>query len=282
MKTKTCILLIQFALCHFATAGAAQTNLLVNGGFETPTVSRFTTFIAPSSFLGWTVASGGVDIVADSFYATASGIQSLDLNSVVSGSIVQNVTTTPRQVYRVSFAFAANPLPDSPSFPSPVIKQMEVRWDGIVLGALAHNSTGHTATDVGWHDYTLSVVGTGANTLSFASLTPGSAGPALDNVRIVAVPEPSACLWLTAALCAVAALARTRFTTVFQHGLGAAETHLPARPNTRPPHCAYYCTEETTLCGDRFVKGWLRTSAKIALILWYASCSINPRAISDL
>ena len=207
MKTKTCILLLQLSLYQFATE-AAQTNLVINGGFETPAVSRFTTFVAPSSFLGWTVASGGADIVDNSFYVPASGIQSLDLNSVVSGSIYQDVTTTPRQAYLVSFAFAANPLPDSPSFPSPAIKQMEVRWDGIVLGALSQNSTGHTATDVGWHDYTFNAVGTGADRLAFVSLTPGSAGPALDEIWIVAIPEPSACLLLMAALCAAPGFAR--------------------------------------------------------------------------
>jgi hypothetical protein len=52
-------------------------------------------------------------------------------------------------------------------------------------------STGQTATDVVWHEYDFIVVGSGADTLSFISLTTGSAGPSLDSVRMVAIPEPS-------------------------------------------------------------------------------------------
>jgi len=111
MKTRTRILLLHVTLCNFAITGMVSADLIANGGFESPAVPGYTALSAPSSFSGWTVLSGGVDIVASDFYSAASGNQSLDLNTIVSGSISQDLTTTPGQAYLLSFAFAANPLP---------------------------------------------------------------------------------------------------------------------------------------------------------------------------
>ncbi len=191
MKPQTHILLLHATLCYFAITGTVCAELIVNGGFESPSVPGYLAYSAPSSFSGWTVLSGGVDIVANNFYSPASGIQSLDLNTIVSGSISQDVTTTPGQVYQLSFAFAANPLPDNPSWPAPAIKVMQAHWNTSLLGTFSQDSTGRTATDVGWILHIYTVVGTGTDTLSFASLTDGSAGPALDDVRLEPVPEPS-------------------------------------------------------------------------------------------
>jgi choice-of-anchor C domain-containing protein len=179
------------ASCCYPTTATGLTDVIVNGGFESPAASGFATFIAPGSFLGWTVASGGVDIVASNFYAPASGVQSLDLNSVTSGSVFQNITTTVGQPYLLSFSLAANPLPDNPAFASPAIKQVDVLWNGAVLGTFTPDATGRTATNVGWQQHAFAVIGVGRNRVTFTSLTGGSAGPAIDNVSLTAVPEPS-------------------------------------------------------------------------------------------
>jgi hypothetical protein len=173
----------------------AATNLVVNGGFETPRISGFFTYTAPSGFTGWTVAGGGVDLTAANFYSPATGIQSLDLNSVVSGRIYQDLLTVPGQRYLLTFSLAANPLPDNPAFPSPSVKRLEARWDAQVLGRYSHDATGRTASNVGWHDITALVTGTGSDRLTFLSITPGSAGPAIDNVFLIPVPEPTT-VWL--------------------------------------------------------------------------------------
>src|SRR5688572_9036953 len=178
MKAPTWTLVLCLAPCGFATKAAALTNMAINGDFEAPLAPGFVTFTAPSNFLGWTVASGGVDIVASNFYAPASGLQSLDLNSVTSGSVFQNVATSPGQAYQLLFSLAANPLPDNPAFPSPAIKKMEVRWNATVLESFSPDATGRTASNVGWQDYGFYVVGTGGDRLTLTSLTPGSAGPA--------------------------------------------------------------------------------------------------------
>jgi hypothetical protein len=192
MKPYVWTLMICLAPCGFANTAAALTNVAINGDFESPSVSGFATFAAPSNFLGWTVASGSVDIVASNFYAPASGLQSLDLNSVASGSVFQDVATSPGQAYQLTFSYAANPLPDNPAFPAPAVKEMEARWNATVLGVLLHDSTGRTASNVGWQEYAFTVIGTRRDRLTFTSLTAGSAGPAIDNVRLSAVPEPPA------------------------------------------------------------------------------------------
>lgn len=202
MKASLRILLFLLALGGFTTPASALTNVLVNGGFESPAVSGYKTVNSPSSFSGWTVATGGVDIVAHNFYAPASGLQSLDLNSVASGSVFQNVATIPGHSYLLTFAFAANPLPDDPSFPAPAVKRMEARWGTTLLGTFMHDVTGRTGSNVGWHDFAFGVVGTGADRLTFTSLTGGSAGPAIDSVSVAEVPEPPAVLLLALAVIA--------------------------------------------------------------------------------
>jgi len=169
---------------------AAAPNLIVNGGFEVPVAQAFLTIVAPSSFPGWTVSTGGVDVSAASFYASASGAQSLDLNSIVSGSVSQDIATTAGVTYVLTFSFAANPLAGNPCCPAPATKRMEVRWGTTVVGTLDHDTTGRSATTVGWRKISFKVVGSGADKLSFVSLTPGSAGPTIDDVRLVAEQTP--------------------------------------------------------------------------------------------
>ena len=161
-------------------------NLIVNGGFESPPISfSFLTFTAPATFPGWAVTSGQVDIVHRTFYASASGSQSLDLNAYRSGAVSQAVATKPGAVHTLTFAFAANTFL---SFDSPRVRRMEVRWGSTVIATLEFDTAGFTASNVGWRQYTFNVVGSGSDTISFRSLTEGNAGPAIDDVSLVEGP----------------------------------------------------------------------------------------------
>ena len=175
--------------CSVAHAG---TNLVINGGFEQPPVplASYVSFPAPTSFLGWTVWSGSVDVVGTNFYANASGLQSLDLNTYVSGGVYQDITNSPGEQYRLRFAFGANTAGIGDASSGPALKRMEVRWGTNTLVVLEHDVTGRSRTSVGWREFTFSVPGTGLDRLSFLSLTPGSAGPALDNVSLTLASEP--------------------------------------------------------------------------------------------
>jgi hypothetical protein len=54
-----------------------------------------------------------------------------------------------------------------------------------------HDTTGRSARDVGWREYRFVVRGTGSDRHSFVSVTPGSAGPGIDDVRLVLTAEPA-------------------------------------------------------------------------------------------
>lgn len=171
-------------LCLGNLSGNAQTNLIVNGGFETPTVSLsgWLSYQEPSGFKGWSVESGGVDLVGTNFFASASGLQSLDLNAGDAGKVYQDVITVPGEKYRLRFAFAANP--DMIVCGGPAVRSMEVRWNSILLATPAQDVRGHSPTDLGWREFSFIVTGGGTDRLSFKSLTPGCAGPAVDDVSL--------------------------------------------------------------------------------------------------
>jgi choice-of-anchor C domain-containing protein len=174
------------ALLALSSRRAGTTELVVNGGFERPTAppAGYATYNAGNGFSGWTVATGDVDVVNTNYYASATGVQSLDLNGYGRGEIFQDVTTIPGQGYRLSFALAANPVPRAGS--GLPIKQVEVKWGTNVIATLSHDITGYTAENVGWRQFTFVVTGSGSDRLSFASLTDGNAGPAIDDVSVTA------------------------------------------------------------------------------------------------
>jgi choice-of-anchor C domain-containing protein len=175
------VVLIFFAL---SSLQAGTTELVVNGGFEKPLAPPvgYETYNAGSAFWGWSVASGDVDIVNTNYYASATGVQSLDLNGYGRGEVFQDVTTISGKSYRLSFALAANPVPRAGS--GLPIKQVEVKWGTNVIATLSHDITGYTAENVGWRQFTFVVTGSGSDRLSFRSLTDGNAGSAIDDVSV--------------------------------------------------------------------------------------------------
>ena len=74
---------------------------------------------------------------------------------------------------------------DDPCCPAPAVKRVEVRWAGTLLGTIEHDTTGRSARDVGWREHRFTVKGSGSDRLAFTSVTPGSAGPGIDDVRVV-------------------------------------------------------------------------------------------------
>lgn len=171
-------------LCIVPIAGKAATNLIVNGGFESPRVplSGFDSFYAPNSFGGWTVWTGVVDLVDTNRFGSASGLQSLDLNGDVIGGVYQDVATLAGESCRLRFAFAANPVATGCEGES--VRRMEVRWGSNLLATVEHDVTVHSPTQVGWREFSFIVTATGQDRVSFLSLTPGCAGAAIDEVSL--------------------------------------------------------------------------------------------------
>jgi hypothetical protein len=92
----------------------------------------------------------------------------------------------------VTFDLAGNPTGD--------VKNLQVSAAGID-SLYSFNTAGHSTAAMGWVAQTFIFVATAATeTLTFLSLTPGSGGPALDNVTIAATPIPGAILLFGSAL----------------------------------------------------------------------------------
>jgi choice-of-anchor C domain-containing protein len=180
-----------FAVLLAAVPVAAQ-NIVTNGSFETPTAppGSFITFGAGATFGGWTVGIGSIDLVG-TYWQAADGQQSVDLNGITTGSIFQDLVTTPGSLYTLSFAMAGN------MDGGPVIKSMDVFWGALSLGTFLFDTTGRSAGAMGWQIFILpDLEATNAATrLTFRSNDGGAFGPAVDDVRVVpqaqVVPEPA-------------------------------------------------------------------------------------------
>jgi choice-of-anchor C domain-containing protein len=165
-----------------------QPNLVVNGSFEEPVVSSgdIAIYYAGSSFSGWTVQEGSIDLIGYLFWQADDGVQSVDLTGNCStGAIYQDLTTIPLQAYSLSFALAGNPGGD------PAVKEMEVYWGTQLVDTLTFDVTGRTYTSMGWGQHQYSVVASTTTTrLLFRSLTGGCQGPALDSVSVIEAEPP--------------------------------------------------------------------------------------------
>jgi choice-of-anchor C domain-containing protein len=178
--------------------GGAQALTFTNGSFETGTdPGSFLTLNSGNSsdIPGWTVSSGSIDYIG-SYWTSADGKRSLDLNGLVPGGVSQTISgLTPNAFYKVSFDLAGNPAG------GPALKTL-----GVVVGIgsavpFAFNAASTNLTNMGWtlESFTFQALST-SELLTFTSTTtansgngtfPTAFGPALDNVSVSATPLPS-------------------------------------------------------------------------------------------
>ncbi|GBD54571.1 hypothetical protein BGM30_36640 [Microcystis aeruginosa NIES-298] len=172
--------------------------MIQNGSFETATVNPGASFIGlgagSTAITGWTVSQGSIDYIG-TLWQASNGSRSLDLSGENAGGIQQTFNTTVGKTYRVTFDLAGN------TFTSPTIKDMRVSAGGSSAD-FSFDTTGKSNSNMGWlsksWDFTANSTTT---TLEFISLTNSFAGPALDNVSVIAlsppsIPEPSSVLGL--------------------------------------------------------------------------------------
>ena len=190
MKTKchksrfvhsACILILLIANVEVL----AQGNLVLNGSFEDRGNGL------PPPF--WT---GNFGLWLGPIWGAADGRNHADI-SHPSLFAAQTLNTVPGQLYRVSFAVSGNP-----SFPGVSIVQMS--WGGMVAG----NTTWVSPNN--WTYGNFDLVATSSSTVLQFQRNPAStsAGSFFDDVRVVAVPEPSALALL--ALCIPVLLAKRK------------------------------------------------------------------------
>ncbi|HYF66323.1 MAG TPA: DUF642 domain-containing protein [Herpetosiphonaceae bacterium] len=158
-------------------------NIVQNGGFEAPALATYRTYTAPTTFSGWTVSAGSVDL--ETIWLDFEGSQSLDLAGVSPGTIYQDLCTMPGIQYKLSFALAGNPNE------LPTTKVMDVWWNDGKVASPTFSTVGRTTTSMGWTQYEFTVQATGSLTrLLFRDAYVGMtrSGPALDAVSVQALP----------------------------------------------------------------------------------------------
>ena len=158
-------------------AQAQGPNLVRDGSFELPDVpGPWETFYAPTTMGPWTVESGSIDLVDETYWLPAHLQQSIDLNGLTAGAIYQDVATVPGTTYSLSFAVAS-----APDFPS---ARQVVQ---VTFGDQSH--VFKVPADSAWRLGRFAVTATETSTrLKFQSLgggNGGNAGPALDRVLVV-------------------------------------------------------------------------------------------------
>jgi hypothetical protein len=212
MKLNRLIILLPIYLITAAPLGAG----IINGSFETPvTVPGGTTFFStspPVTGFGWVVASGSIDLL-QTYWQTADGIQSVDLDGESQGAIYQDFTFDSSGSWAIRFAMSANP--DFSGDKSVRVDFGPASGSLTTLGTYTLSSNGRTLNNMQWVTTTTPTITAQAGVtyrLEFTSLTPGAYGPALDNVQLVTVPEPGSVslLALASLLVGMKALPRIR------------------------------------------------------------------------
>ena len=156
--------LVLLWVCSSATG-----NLVVNGSFEDPPGQHY--IPVQQTFDGLrVVGDGGIKI--GNFWQAAQGSQEIDLCGISGGAIQQTIATTSGQRYVLSFALAGNPDGD------PAIKPMVFRIGDADPQTVSFDTTGHSATNMGWTNYHVPFIATSDSTaLLFSSGINANAGP---------------------------------------------------------------------------------------------------------
>ncbi len=200
-----------YAVALLGAAPVSAANLIANGGFENTGFGGTGSYynvgnsgadhVVPADF-GFAVPVNNVDIIANGVYTpflATGGAYNLDLVGYGStGAIRQSFATMLGKVYTVSIDFTQNGSG----------KVADVLVDGGAIGTL-------TATGA-WQNFTTTFVGTGS-TVTFdiaETVGGGNGGVVLDNISVVAVPEPATWGLMIAGFGMVGFAARRRLATL--------------------------------------------------------------------
>ncbi len=215
----------------FGSATAANAVSIINGSFETLTVSvpvgtgpnfnsSYKEELAPNgvAITGWNigvvgpVGLAGVDIIRN-YWQASNGSYSLDMNARGAGSVSQLLTGLQNGFsYTLTFDLSKNP--------QGAASKSVLLSVGNLTPVTYTYSLANTRAAMNWQSqsYTFAAVGTTA-LLTFESLTGGAFGVALDNVDIrqtfaTQVPEPESWMLMVAGFGMVGFAARRRKTAV--------------------------------------------------------------------
>jgi hypothetical protein len=197
-------------------------NLIVNGGFEIPYVgptgySLIWSGPGPAGF-GWIVNSGNVEVQGELYPGCPGpafeGIQFLDLNGILVGTISQTFATIPGEQYLLQFAYANNHFHANTFNPASMIILVfdpSSHADPIETWCVCHGTS--TPADLDWRVLSSTFRATSwATTLRFISTTRDDLGGILlDGISVTgktsAIPEPSSRISAALGLAGLAAYA---------------------------------------------------------------------------
>jgi choice-of-anchor C domain-containing protein len=187
---KLAIGLVLFLVC----VGTVSANLVTNGGFESPAYQNQITTLTGSQLSGWTIDKGDVQVIKNTFWTPAEGIQSLDMSGTTPGNIRQTISTEPGATYTMTFRMAGNPDGNGKGL-GYELKELEVYWDGTAISpTYTFDTTGKSRASMGWVLVTIPNLKATKSTTEIAFVTKAPAGAygiALDDISVEDPPTPA-------------------------------------------------------------------------------------------
>jgi uncharacterized protein DUF642 len=164
----------------YQPSSGVQQNLVYNGSFEMQNE------YGGYDYEGWTLSGGLV-----SLGGAASGVQCADgVNAVgldAQSSLYQDISTVAGQQYKFSFFMADWGVGSVP----PNVVYLNPSFGSTLLGLLSFDGTGKTYQDMGWVEYSYTVVATGTTSRIMFSNPADTRWPMIDDVWVTPVPEPT-------------------------------------------------------------------------------------------
>jgi choice-of-anchor C domain-containing protein len=201
---KVCLRVLLVLAAVTLLAATAQADLITNGSFEDLYGTAndgslgFTTLTAPNTTItGWTVTENSVDWIGN-YWKASDGLRSIDMTGTPNNGTMASTAfaTTAGVTYRVLFDLSGNFVPGGDGA---IVRNIEV----MATGTLGKNyqftePAGWSQTNMQWLTKEYDFTANGAfTTLTFESeSTDNYRGPALDNVRVSAIPIPPSALLL--------------------------------------------------------------------------------------
>jgi hypothetical protein len=192
------------ALCSVLPAIAA-TNLVTDGSFEgaglaAGTYDDFTGTDLP----GW-IALSTIEVRNDVVGTAQDGVDFVELDSTQNSSMATSFNTVKGQTYALTFWYSGRAASTTynAAFPGGIVPGSSDGLSVTVAGkTVGLTSPTNTTSDNLWTAYTTTFVGTGKSmSLLFAATgTDDSYGSSLDDVSVIAVPEPATMAMMGAGL----------------------------------------------------------------------------------